>query len=89
MVKIHLSLIHILKDKNNHEVLIHVGIDTVNLNGNGFILHVSQGEKVQSGQLLLEFDIKMIEDKEIDLTTPVVFVGNQDINDLSLIHIYL
>ena len=78
-----------LKDKNNHEVLIHVGIDTVNLNGNGFILHVSQGEKVQSGQLLLEFDIKMIEDKEIDLTTPVVFVGNQDINDLSLIHIYL
>ncbi|MCI9094418.1 MAG: PTS transporter subunit EIIC [Coprobacillus sp.] len=71
-----------LKDKNNHEVLIHVGIDTVNLNGNGFILHVSQGEKVQSGQLLLEFDIKMIEDKEIDLTTPVVFVGNQDINDI-------
>ena len=54
----------------------------MNLNGNGFILHVSQGEKVQSGQLLLEFDIKMIEDKEIDLTTPVVFVGNQDINDI-------
>ncbi len=71
-----------LKDKYNHEILIHVGIDTVNLKGEGFKLHVAQGEKVQAGQLLLEFNTQIIEDKNIDLTTPIIFVGNQDLEDV-------
>lgn len=71
-----------LKDKYNHEILIHVGIDTVNLKGEGFKLHVAQGEKVQAGQLLLEFNTEIIEDKNIDLTTPIIFVGNQDLEDV-------
>lgn len=71
-----------LKDKNNNEILIHVGIDTVNLKGEGFTLHVVQGEHVKSGQLLLEFDEKVMKEKEVDLTTPVVFVGNKEIDDV-------
>lgn len=43
------------------EVLIHVGIDTVKMNGDGFQLLVSQGEKVKAGQRLLTFDISKIE----------------------------
>ncbi len=73
-----------LKDKYNHEILIHIGIDTVNLKGEGFKLYVAQDEKVQAGQLLLEFDAQIIQDKNIDLTTPIIFIGNQDIEEIKL-----
>lgn len=71
-----------LKDKNNNEILIHVGIDTVNLKGEGFTLHVTQGDMVKSGQLLLEFDETIMKEKDVDLTTPIVFIGNKEIDDL-------
>ena len=71
-----------LKDKNNNEILIHIGIDTVNLKGEGFQLYVSQGEQVQAGQLLLEFDTQIMEDKNVDLTTPVVFVGHDKLEEV-------
>lgn len=54
-----------LKDKNNNEVLIHIGIDTVLLQGEGFVLHVAQGDQVKSGQLLLEFDEALMKSKNI------------------------
>jgi len=73
-----------LKDKYNHEILIHIGIDTVNLKGEGFKLYVAQDEKVQAGQLLLEFDAQITQDKNIDLTTPIIFIGNQDIEEIKL-----
>ncbi len=71
-----------LKDKNNNEVLIHIGIDTVLLQGEGFVLHVAQGDQVKSGQLLLEFDEALMKSKNIDLTTPIIFVGNHNIDNL-------
>ena len=45
---------------NGVELLIHCGIDTVNLKGTGFISHVEVGQKIQEGQLLLEMDIDLI-----------------------------
>lgn len=58
-----------LKSDNNVEILIHVGINTVELNGEYFKLLVNQGEKVTRGQKLIEFDLKKIKEKGYDPTT--------------------
>lgn len=52
-----------LKSNDGAEVLIHVGIDTVKLNGDGFFPKVKVGDKVSKGQLLLEFDRKSLEER--------------------------
>lgn len=54
------------------EVLIHVGMDTVELNGKYFETHVKQGEKVKAGKLLISFDKDRIKEAGYDLTSPVV-----------------
>lgn len=69
-----------LKDKNNNEVLIHVGLNSVDLKGEGFIAKVSQGQTVKKGDLLLEFDINLLKEKGIDITSPIVFIKKEKID---------
>ncbi|KXZ40324.1 PTS system, glucose subfamily, IIA component [Alkalithermobacter thermoalcaliphilus JW-YL-7 = DSM 7308] len=57
------------------EVLIHFGIDTVNMGGEGFEALVSEGDKVKAGQLILKVDIDKIKDKVPSLITPVIFTN--------------
>lgn len=57
---------------NGVEMLIHVGLDTVQLGGEGFILHCNMGDKVKKGSLLLEFDMEKIKEAGFPLTTPVL-----------------
>lgn len=64
------------------EVLIHVGIDTVKLNGQHFRAHVSQDDTVRVGDLLLEFDIPAIRAAGYDLTTPVLISNSDDYIDV-------
>lgn len=59
------------------ELLIHVGRDTVSLNGKHFAAHVKEGDKVKRGQLLLSFEREALLAEGFDLTTPVV-VSNGD-----------
>lgn len=66
-----------LKSENGVELLIHVGEDTVNLNGEGFNAHVKQGDIVESGQLLIEFDQEFIKSKGYSCQTPVI-ITNKD-----------
>lgn len=54
------------------ELLIHVGLDTVQLNGDGFTLHCKMGDPVKKGSLLLEFDMEKIKKAGCSLTTPVL-----------------
>ena len=63
--------------QNGAELLIHIGINTVELNGEGFSAYVSEGDSVKAGQTLLSFDIPFIESKGYQLVTPVV-VTNPD-----------
>ncbi|WP_017471335.1 beta-glucoside-specific PTS transporter subunit IIABC [Amphibacillus jilinensis] len=65
------------------EILIHVGMDTVKLEGKHFTAHVAQGDRVERGQLLLEFDGERIKEEGYPLTTPVV-VTNHTQYDISL-----
>jgi glucose-specific phosphotransferase system IIA component len=67
-----------LLGKNGVELLIHVGIDTVKMNGEGFKAFVKQGDQVKQGQKLIEFDRTLIEQKAKSLITPIV-ITNPDI----------
>ncbi|GGJ26832.1 glucose-specific PTS transporter subunit IIBC [Deinococcus roseus] len=60
---------------SGHEILIHVGIDTVHLGGEGFSAQVKQGDRVKAGDLLLSVNLPLIRDKVPSLITPVVFTN--------------
>lgn len=57
------------------EILIHVGLDTVNLNGIGLTSHVKTGSTVKRGDVLLTIDRKLMDEKQIDLTTPMIITS--------------
>ena len=59
------------------ELLIHVGIDTVKLDGKFFSAHVNVGDKVNTGDRLISFDIPAIREAGFDVTTPVL-ISNSD-----------
>jgi len=63
------------------ELLVHVGLDTVKLEGRGFTAHVAQGDRVEVGQPLLDVDLAALEAAGYDTTTPVV-VTNSDRHDV-------
>ncbi|MBK1809113.1 PTS glucose transporter subunit IIA [Clostridium sp. YIM B02505] len=71
-----------LKSKDGVEVLIHVGIDTVNLEGRHFKAHVDQGFEVKAGQLLVEFDIEKIRNEGYDVITSVVITNTEDYKEV-------
>lgn len=71
-----------LKLKNGVELLIHVGIDTVNLGGKGFDVHVVKGQEVEAGQALVTFDRKIIEDAGYPLTTPILVTNTVKFTDV-------
>lgn len=60
------------------ELLIHVGMDTVELDGKGFTAHVVQGSKVKKGQLLLSFDMEAIQKAGYSVVTPVIVTNSAD-----------
>ena len=63
---------------NGAELLIHVGIDTVALNGKHYTGHVEEGQRVKAGDLLLEFDIAAIEKEGYKTITPVIVTNSDD-----------
>ena len=64
-----------LETDNGLEILIHIGIDTVKLNGEGFTVLVQEGERVVAGQELVKVDLAAIADKVPSLVTPVIFTA--------------
>jgi PTS system beta-glucosides-specific IIC component len=67
-----------LTTDNGVEMLIHVGIDTVNLQGKHYTVHCQAGDKVKKGQLLIEFDKDAIAAEGYDTITPVVVCNSDD-----------
>ncbi|MBP3684578.1 MAG: PTS transporter subunit EIIC [Oscillospiraceae bacterium] len=54
------------------EILVHVGLDSVKLKGEGFTPHVKEGDKVTAGQLVAEIDLKLLESRGVPTITPVL-----------------
>jgi len=60
------------------EVLIHVGLDTVKMNGDGFVGHVQAGDKVKKGDLLLDVDLEKVKAAGYDTITPMLICNTDD-----------
>lgn len=67
---------------NGAEILIHLGIDTVQLNGEHFTAHVAQGDKVKKGQLLITCDIEEVKKAGYSTVTPVIITNTKDYLDV-------
>ncbi|WP_026693070.1 beta-glucoside-specific PTS transporter subunit IIABC [Peribacillus kribbensis] len=65
------------------EILIHVGIDTVKLNGEHFAAYVKQGDKVKTGDLLVEFDLEKIKKAGFETITPVIITNSANYSEIS------
>ncbi|GAJ26227.1 PTS system, glucose-specific IIC component [Liquorilactobacillus sucicola DSM 21376 = JCM 15457] len=74
-----------ITSKNGTELLIHIGIDTVKLNGKHFFAKVKQGETVKAGQLLIQFDLNGIEEAGYDTSTFVIVTNSGEYKEVSLI----
>ncbi|SFC86066.1 PTS system, N-acetylglucosamine-specific IIC component [Bacillus sp. OV322] len=64
-----------IRSKEGYEILIHVGLDTVNLQGEGFTVHVNEGEGVAKGQEILTFNLDFIKNNAPSTITPVIFTN--------------
>ena len=65
----------IIKSTAGKEVLIHMGIETVKLEGKGFELFTNVGDKVSAGDKLAKMDLKYIEENATSTITPVIFTN--------------
>jgi len=66
------------------EILMHIGIDTVKLGGKYFDAHVSDGQQVKRGQLLISFDMEKIRSEGYKLTTPMVICNSSEYSEISV-----
>ncbi len=73
-----------LTTEDGVEILIHVGLDTVKLDGKHFTIHAQEGQKVSKGDLLLEADIEQIKAEGYDIITPVVICNSDDFSEVHL-----
>ncbi len=66
-----------LQSTTGQEILIHVGVDTVNMNGEGFTLLKKEGEAVKAGEPMLKFDIKLIESKGLCADVMMILIEDE------------
>ncbi|YCA44843.1 PTS glucose transporter subunit IIA [Bacillus sp. JZ8] len=74
-----------LKTENGAEIIIHVGLETVAMEGEGFTAHVKEGSKVKKGDKLLTVDLEKIREKAKSTVTPVVVTNSADSEKISLV----
>jgi PTS system glucose-specific IIA component len=68
---------YIVMTPDNVGVLVHLGLDTVALNGEGFTAHVSQGDDVTAGQVVITYDVPSVEAKGLNPIVPVVVMDER------------
>ena len=67
------------------ELLIHIGLDTVKLEGKGFTVHVKVGDKVKKGDPIVDVDLDVLKDNGLNSITPIIVCGGVD--DMEFVHI--
>ncbi len=74
-----------LKSTNGAEVMIHIGMDTVELEGKGFTTLVKKGQAVKKGDPLIKFDMEAIKKAGFKLTTPIVVTNSNEYQEITAI----
>lgn len=69
-----------IRTTDGADILLHIGLDTVKLNGKHFTIHAEEGQQVKKGDLLLEADLEAVRAAGYDTATPIV-ISNSDIFD--------
>lgn len=71
-----------LKSKDGVEIIIHLGLDTVALQGEHFTVLCNVGDSIQTGDELIRFDLDKIQEAGYDITTPIIITNTQDFTDV-------
>lgn len=74
---------YVIMTADNVGVLVHLGIDTVALNGEGFTTHVTQGEEVTAGQKVITYDVPAIVAKGLNPIVPVVVMDEREAGNIT------
>lgn len=74
-----------IRTEEGLEVLVHVGIDTVQLKGEGFTAHVGTGDKVSQGQLVLTVDLELLKSAGKSTATPVIVTNMTEVADMKMV----
>lgn len=74
-----------MKTSDGAEILMHIGMDTVNLQGHGFEALVAKGDEVKAGDELVKFDIDAIHAKGYVVTTPIVVTNSKDYEKITVV----
>nr|WP_319489281.1 PTS glucose transporter subunit IIA [uncultured Caproiciproducens sp.] len=78
-----LHAICVLSD-DGAEVLIHLGVDTVNLEGEGFACHVRAGQHVKAGETLMKMDLDFIKSKGLNTISPCIITNPDKVKDVKM-----
>ncbi len=73
----------IVQSDTGVEIMIHIGLDTVQLNGEGFTPRVKQGDRVKAGDVILELDLDILKEKAKSIFTPVLLLNEDDMGKIS------
>ncbi|MYL34885.1 PTS glucose transporter subunit IIA [Pontibacillus yanchengensis] len=75
-----------IQTKSGIELLVHIGLETVSMDGEGFEAHVKQGDKVSSGDKLITFDVDLVNEKAKSSITPVIITNSDSIENLETLN---
>lgn len=72
-----------LESDDGLEILIHLGLETVQLNGKGFTCHVKEGQRVSTGDLLMDMNVEEIKQAGYNVVTPCIITNMDEVKDLT------
>lgn len=67
-----------IKSTEGIEILIHIGLDTVELKGNGFEIKAEKGQKISAGEVLVNVDLDYLKEQGKSIVTPIIFTNKAD-----------
>jgi PTS system glucose-specific IIA component len=76
---------YIIEAENGIQVMVHIGIDTVHLNGEGFERLAQEGTKVKAGTPIIKVDLNVIKEHQINLVTPVVICERPNVDQIQAV----
>jgi len=70
-----------IEDDEGLQILVHIGLETVKLKGDGFTVHAAEGDSVETGDLIVTVDLERMAELGIDLVSPVVVISGHAVTN--------